>query len=478
MGAAAQIDRDTARAYCWHVGALSFLRTRTQRQAHRHWAQRARGTVRVLRCTRRFGKTYDLVITAWEQAISAPGSVIRYIAPTKLAGRQFVIPAFEWVARQAPEYLRPKYNFQDGCWKWPNGSVCHLGSAETMNDIERQVGTECHLALVDECGKYQNGLLTHLIRSVLRPQFLTTGGHILLASTPPISGAHDFTAWTIDAAERGALLTYTIDDVDHITPEAKAEAIEELGGADNPEVRRELYCEDVIDETRAIVPEFARVKDSIVVERQRPEHFDLYVSADFGFHDLTVVLFAYWDFQRAKVVIEDEIAMHYASGLEVGRAVVAKERALLQHGTVGTVTRVADAPAQLLADLAHPTLGCSLPFGPAVKDDADAALNFLRTELGRGRIEIHPRCEVLRAHLQFGVWNLNRTSFERAEKYGHWDAIDALKYLLRSVARLRNPEPIVPARVLAGPHHMPPHLERAANNQEAERLARAFGRRL
>jgi hypothetical protein len=345
-----------------------------------------------------------------------------------------------------------------------------------MNDVERQVGTECHLALVDECGKYQTGLLTHLIRSVLRPQFLTTGGHILLASTPPISGAHDFTAWTVDAAERHALQTFTIDDVDHISEDEKLSAIADLGGPTAPEVRRELYCEDVVDETRAIVPEFARVKDTIVVARERPEYVDTYISADFGFSDLTVCLFAYWDFARARLVIEDEIAMHYASGLEVGHAIVAKEKALMRDGRVGSITRVADAPLQLLADLAHPTLGCGLPFGPAVKDDAEASLNFLRTEMGRGRIEIHPRCTVLISHLQFGTWNLNRTSFDRSEKYGHWDAIDALKYLLRSVARLRNPEPLIGKGVSEQTHFIPATM-RNAPSREHQRIANAFGRR-
>jgi hypothetical protein len=275
------------------------------------------------------------------------------------------------------------------------------------------------------------------------------------------------------AAATGDLYKYTIYDAPHIPREKADEYVNEAGGPDSPTARREYFAEIVIDETHAIVPEFSRVKADIVVERERPEYYDAYVSADFGFHDLTVVLFSYWDFARARLVIEDEISMQGASGIEVGMAVAAKERALWPGIKP---TRVADAPAQLLADLAHPTLGPGVAFGPARKDDAEAALNALRMEIGRKRVEIHPRCKTLTSHLEYGTWNSSRTSYDRAEGYGHWDAIDALKYLLRSVARLRNPEPTIRPEIEARPHHVPAAL-RDVKSHEADRLARAFGQR-
>jgi hypothetical protein len=427
-------------AHAWRKGLLRYLMTRTQSDAYDKILALA-GTVFVLRCTRRFGKTLMLALLCWMQALKRPGSIIRYVAPSKLAGRQFVIPAFDWVAKRAPASLRPRFRVQDNAWVWPNGSVCHLGSAETMDDVEKQVGTECHFAAIDEAGKYRAGLLTHLIRSVLRPQFLTTGGKMVIASTPPISRAHDFTAWVADAMERGALATYTIDDIDHISAEEKASAIAELGGPDAPEVRREFYCEDVIDETRAIVPEFAKVKAIVVREPVLPEWRDVYTVMDTGFHDLTVALFAYWDFARAKIVVEDELSFHGVSGLDVGAAVKSKELTL--WGREAKPFRYADMPPQSLADIAHPTLGPGIAFAPVMKDDADAALNALRMAVQRAEIEIAPRCKVLISHLEYGTWNLGRTTFDRVDGFGHWDAIDACKYLVRHVQRRRNPNPWV-----------------------------------
>jgi hypothetical protein len=105
---------------------------------------------------------------------------------------------------------------------------------------------------------------------------------------------------------------------------------------------------------------------------------------------------------------------------------------------------VADAPSQLRADMAHSTLGSGIEFGGAAKQDADASLAQLRSEVGRRRIVINPRCTTLVSHLRYGTWNAARTGFDRSEGYGHWDAIDALKYLNRSVARRRNPVPVHP----------------------------------
>ncbi len=434
------LSREVAIAHAWRKGLLRYLMTRTQSDAYDKILALS-GTVFVLRCTRRFGKTLMLALLCWMQALRRPGSIIRYVAPSKLAGRQFVIPAFDWVAKRAPAALRPRFRVQDNAWVWPNGSVCHLGSAETMDDIEKQVGTECHFAAIDEAGKYRAGLLTHLIRSVLRPQFLTTGGKMVIASTPPISRAHDFTAWVADAMERGALATYTIDDIDHISAEEKASAIAELGGQDAAEVRREFYCEDVVDETRAIVPEFAKVKAAVVREPVIPEWRDVYTVMDTGFHDLTACLFAYWDFARAKIVVEDELEFHGAAGLDVGYAVKGREAAL--WGPDVKPFRYADMPPQSLSDIANPLLGPGIAFAPVAKHDADAALNNLRMAVQRSEIEIHPRCVHLISHLEYGTWNLTRTSFDRVEKFGHWDFVDAAKYLVRHVQRRRNPNPWV-----------------------------------
>jgi hypothetical protein len=447
-------------------GDLRVLLTRTQLHALDAW-EASGATTFAIDCSRRWGKTIFSAISAFRAANARPGAIVRYVAPTKLHGRQFVTPAFAWVASMCPPHMRPVYDRMDTTWRWPNGSVCHLGSAETMGDVEAQVGTECDLAILDEAGKVKSDLLSHLHRSVLLPQFLTTNGRCLVASTPAITPVHYLSKLVTECLERGAMVRYTIDDCDHVPTEAKLKLIEELGGRESNEVKRELYCEHVSDKSRLIVPEWIDVMGECVAERVRPKYLDWYAAADFGFEDLTVVLWAWFDFERAQLVIEDELAMHRASGLDVGFAAREKEATL----GIRKISRCADAPLQTLADMADSKHGPGIMFGPAMKDDADAALNQLRMLIQRKRIVIHPRCKVLIEHLKSGTWNANRTSFDRVQDMGHWDAIDALKYLSRVIDWRKNPSPALVNGESQHTHYIPPDI---ASRDVDRRLREAF----
>lgn len=386
--------------------------------------------------------------------------------------RGIVYPHLAKILADCPDAMRPKVNRMEMTWTWPNGSVLKLAGCDGSN-ADRLRGGECHEAFVDEAGFVDD--LKTVVEDVIMPMTLTTNGRILLASTPPTSPAHPFADYVAKAEAENALYRATIYDAPHIPREKADEYIANAGGPESPTARREYLAEIVIDESMAIVPEFVRVRGEIVREFAIPTWRDCYTVADFGFHDLTVVLFAFYDFERARICIEDEISMHQASGLDVGAAVHRKERELWGHEV--KPSRYADAPVQMLADLAHPSLGASLAFSPCRKDDAEAALNQLRMAIQRKEVEIHPRCKTLISHLHYGTWNANRTSFSRPDdaRYGHWDAIAAATYLVRHVARHRNPHPGVTHEMLDGRHYIPPQLQTPKASRD---LAAAFGRRM
>lgn len=451
-------------------GDLRVLMTRTQLTTNR-LVESCKAKTFVIECSRRWGKTRYAALRADHVARRQPRAIIRYAAPTKHHGRTFVIPAFDWVAEHYPESQRPKFNAQDNVWVWPNGSKCHLGSLESMADVDGQVGTECHLAIGDEVAKARSGLLKHWHRSVILPQFLTTsGGMCLMLTTPPMSMSHYFMDLARSSAARGTYVKYTVDDCDHINEESRRELVREVvapyatewepwmddAAKSSPDIRRELYCDPISDPTRMIVPEWQAVAADCVKDLPRQPWLDWYVSADFGFEDLSVVLWGWYDFEVAQLVIEHELSLHRSSGLDVGFAAKGIEREL----GITKACRVADAPPQLLSDLAHPTHGPGIHFGPAMKDDADAALNQLRMLIQRKRIRIHPRCETLISHLANGTWNANRTSFERVDGYGHWDAIDALKYMVRTIDWQKNPTPSLLPGQSHATHFIPPEISR------------------
>lgn len=427
----------------WKRGFLVWLMHATQRIAFAAF-QKCQRPVFVVLCSRRWGKTIFACLLVWSKALSTPNAIIRYACPTKAHGRKFVQPAMRWLAKMAPAHLRPKFVTQDNMWAWANGSVCHLGSCESDADVDGQVGTECHLAVIDESGKIKSHLLRKLIRTVLLPQFLTTDAKLCVTGTPPDSPEHYFHDLVTQAAEHKTLVTYTIDDCKHVSPEALAKLIDELGGIDSTEAQRELYVRFITETTRAVLPEYAREKDHIVAETTvAPAGFsDRYVSADFGFTDLTVVLFGYVDFERAKLVIQRELVMRRAASFEVGEAVKRVERELWGGST--PMLRVADATTQIVADIGMTT---GVHFAPVYKYDATAAVNYLRRWIAQHRIEVDPSCTTLRAHLEFAIWKdaHKKDDYERTETH-HWDALDALKYMVRHVDLSRMPIKPLPAR--------------------------------
>lgn len=405
--------------------------------------------------SRRAGKTEVCALNVHRDALR-PLSIIRYAAPSKYHARTFILPAFARIAERLPEHLRPKYNAMDSLFEWPNGSRCIIGSCETRRDVEVQKGTSCHRAYIEEAGIIDPSLLEYLIADVLNPQFLTTGGNGAIVGTPPKLDLPEHPFWEHfeKCAAAGRAMRLTIDEVTHIPDEMKSAAIEAGGGMKSNSVRREYYVERVDDKEFKIVPEWDAVGDECTAEVEPAEWRDWYVAGDFGFHDLTGVLFAWYDFERARIIVEDEIAMQGASGLDIGYEVARKEA---QLGIVPKA-RVADAPEQMLADLSHMTLGPGVSFGPAMKDDAEASLNSLRMEIAKKRIIVNPRCKTLLRHLKFGCWNERRSSFERIDGFGHWDMIDALKYLNRAIPRKRNPAPVLLPGQLPHTHAIPSQL--------------------
>jgi hypothetical protein len=446
----------TVKAASFAAGDLRLAMTRTQRLAVRKLHAK-RHPIFFLDCSRRWGKTVFLVLVAVMAALQTRDGIIRYGAPTKLHGRMFVTPAMSWACAMLPDRMRPRFVSQDNTWVFPStGARIILGSCETIPDCDAQVGTDCHLAISDEGAKVRSEVLEYWHKTVILPQFLTTSGTLIVGSTPAVTPAHYLGVLRARAMSTDACVRFTIDDCDHISSEMKAETLAESGGPTSPTARRELYCEHVPDRDWLIVPEFMDVRADIVRESPLPDYRQWYTVADLGFHDMSVGLLAFYDFARAKIVVWDERVTHRESGLVFGFAV--KEMESQWPGAREKSYRFADGTAQLLADIADETYGPGIAFALPIKDDSDASLNGMRMRVGRKQIEIHPRCKTLLAHLECGVWNRARSSYDRMEGFGHWDAIDALKYLCRMIDTTHNPTPSIMPGVTDSTHAIPDDL--------------------
>lgn len=435
------VSRKQAIAMLWQKGVLKWKLEPVQLDLYETYQNAILKTV-VWLCSRRLGKSYALCVLAIETCLKKPNSLVKFLAPEQKQIKTITRPLFRQILEDCPAELRPKFSTQDNTFKFPNGSEIQLAGTDAGH-AESLRGGSADLAIVDEAGFCSD--LKYIIKSILIPTTTTTRGKIILSSTPPKTSDHEFNYYIKQAMFRGNLVKKTIYDNKRLTPEMIQEIIDELGGVENPDFQREYLCTLSRDEESTVVPEFTEaVRNQIVKIWPRPPKFDIYVSADIGFKDLTVVLFSYYDFSSAKIIVEDEICINGSKMTteHLANLIKKKEADLYTHkgngGQQQPYLRICDNNLIVINDLNQLH---GITFLPSAKDDAAAALNNMRIMIAQGRIIINPRCKTLIHHLESANWNKTRTSFARSADAGHYDAIDALKYLARNVQMMKNPYP-------------------------------------
>lgn len=439
-----QITREEAIKALWHKSILHWKLHRGQKDMY-ELVKKNEHPIVVIGCSRQLGKSFFLTLYAIEQCLQNKDIIVKFIAPKAKDIRRIISPLLKQIMEDAPEELRPKYNSRDNVYVFPTGSEIQLAGTDNGH-AESIRGNKAHLCIIDEAGFCDD--LDYVVKSILMPTMTRTGGKLIMASTPSKSPDHDFMKFFDEAEAQGRLIKKTIYDNPHLTKKEIESLATGLGGFNSVDFRREYLVERITSEDDAVVPEFSgdtgkELQVKVIKEWTRPPFYDAYVSMDIGGKDLTAVLFAYYDFASAKIIIEDE---YVASGTvltdEIALNIKNKE-ANLYKNRFGEVPppylRIADNNnIILLNDL---SIKHGITFLPTLKDNADAALNNMRMLLRSERVVINPRCKVLISHLNGAIWNRARNSFARSSDKGHYDMVHALVYLCRNINFNRNPYP-------------------------------------
>ena len=445
----------------WSRGELRFKLKAAQREM---WDQinNSKRFKYLIKCARRLGKSYLLVSRGTATCLKKEKAMVRYAAPTAKAVRKIVIPLLEQITQDCPPSQRPIWKSQDGMWLFPEtGSQFHVAGVNNSHADDLR-GTHADDFLIDEAGTIDD--LHYLVHDVAMPQLLdrdmkvVEGRRLIIASSPPRSPAHEFTEMSAQAELEGWYSHYDIFDGDYSkeilrlflaednVSESDIEAL--INGnyesIKNSTVKREYLALDVVDDDYALCPEWKR---EFIEEPVVDEYFPLYhkyEALDIGVRDLTVCLFAHYDFKRATLYVHDEVTL---SGPEMTTELLAnrirdKERVLFWDPKKSEVypfrKRVSDVDLLLIQDLnsLH-----KLYFEPTDKGALEQMVNEVRIWVGSGRIKVAPRCKQLLGCLEFGVWDDARRGFDRSSTFGHYDAFAALMYLVRNVDKSTNPIP-------------------------------------
>jgi len=441
-----EINKQQAIEQLWRLGLVSWKFHHTQLDIYEAINNCTASTF-IINCSRQIGKSYLLCGYGIEFAFQHPGAKICYLAPTAKAVKKIIIPRIKEILKDCPRDLSPEYKVQDQIYKFKNGSEIHIGGtdAERAENLRGQV---FHLVICDEAGFMDK--LDYVVSSILRPLTITVNGKIILSSTPPISPDHPFRKMAEQAqtSPQKYYIKKTIYDNPLITDRIRKQYMEEAGGEDSVAWRREYLAEFIIDEKTAVIPEATEkkleelIKEIVQLPAQnnkqitRPLFFDTYTVADLGYTDNTGILFGYWDFYAAKLIIEDEALFNKPNTQQIANIVKAKESVL--WGERRPYMRFCDGDPITISDLN--TLH-GLQFSQTRNDELEASVNAVRLFIQDNKIIIHPRCTNLISQLKSAIWDSSRKKFARTNEGGHYDLIAALIYMVRNVKRHRNPYP-------------------------------------
>lgn len=443
-----EISALEAKHELWRRGILSWKLDRNQKALYELFHE-SNHKIQTWLLARRSGKTYTLLVLAFEACLRNPHSIVKFVAPTRLQVQTIIRPLIQQITIDCPKDLTPEFKTQDIIYYFPNGSELQLAGSEAGN-AEKLRGGSSHIAIIDETQDVSD--LDNVVKSILLPTTLTTKGKILLAGTPPKETDHAFVNYIEDSELKGSLIKRTIYDNPRITAEDIEDILSQYTLREKAEeFRREFLCEIIKDQSIAVVPEFTvDLEKEVVREWPKAPYFDAYVSMDLGAVDLTAVLFGYYDFRANKIIIEDELVADFSKAdVNIGTltdAIKRKEEALwtniITNETKKPYIRVSDINPIVTQEIAVKSAG-QITFMPARKDDKEAAINNMRALIGAKKVIIHPRCTNLVRHLHNVKWasSKNRNTFGRSPDNGHYDFVDALIYFCRAVLFSKNPYP-------------------------------------
>jgi len=474
--------KESLRFEAWREGDLSFLLHEGQVELLEEFRATS-AFISVWCIARRYGKSFAALVLACEVCLNKKKARVPYLGATITSLHDFVDDIVYFIAETAPPELKPTIVGDE--IRFQNGSVIVLKGSEDLQKANRLRGPKSDLVVIDEAGFID--VLEYVVGSILVPTMMKAGrgrensktagsvyGKILVASSPPESIAHPFKKFVDQAKKTKSYHHRKITDAppSHLSEDDIAKF--RSGCSSEVVWRREGLAEFITNPERALVPEFAVAHDKVVRAIPRPPFFDRYVIGDYGFtKHFTALLFAYWHFQLAKIVVEGELYLRGYRPDEIQRAVLAKEQSLWPGTTppFSRHTRLIDAQPTLRADLSRLQApndpARDVRWGAVHNQEKRAALQALRMEIQRGDLLIHPDCTETIAHLENGMWNGAGTDFEESSILGHCDGVAAAMYLVRHVDRNHNPLP--PTKFDFYTQQVPSHLRNPARDETEDR---------
>lgn len=469
----------------WETGELGYRLRNIQKKIRQQWIKASAKFLKFyVECTRRLGKsTWGLLILS-ETCIKCPGSKAGFYAPVKEGLKDYIVPIIDKAFSDCPDDFKPTLD-SSLTLRFPNGStIIFRGSNNQQHRVRR--GNDLRIAFIDEARDVDD--LDTLVESVVIPSLFTAEGRLIISSTPADTDDHPLHAIKEAAEREGWYFHCTILDANRYDPlDFPMERIKawEKETTDKVAWDREYMAKWVKDPTKTVIPEWSDAYAQIVQRDECFPFYHKYAALDSGVTDKTAGLLGYYDFRKARLVIEDEFTLQDAAVRtdKIAETFKTKEAALeyqvlhdrkdpryAQMPANGKLyRRVADNNNLILVNDLNSLY--DLDFYPTRKDELAAMINMCREWIKDGRILVSPLCKELIGCLNNAVWDKKREKLAKSKTYGHFDALMALVYLVRNIDTVSNPIPRYFGKSYET-HAIP--LEPNRPETGADRLARVF----
>lgn len=479
-------DIQDAITLAWISGRLAYKMRRTQWAIKQAWIKsREHSRKFYIESTRRLGKSSLLLLLFTEECISKANRKCGFFAPVKDGLLDYIEPLIQKTFEDCPTSLRPTFDRQRFMLKFKNGSsVIFRGSNNQQHRVRR--GQEFHMAGIDEARDVDD--LDQLVDSVVFPSLFDSGGGMFISSTPADSRSHPLFSIRQRAFAEGWGIQIPIWEAHRLDPEVytkerieiwKDETLKSTAGGEEA-WEREYECKWVVNKQKMCVPEW-NTKAMASIPSRDPYYafYHHYVGIDWGYKDFTAIIFATYNFRKARLEVEGELTYAGADVRSdlISTAIREEQKAL--WGKEATVWRqVSDCADPILINEINKFEGMS--FVPVEKAHTlDAMMNEFRVLVAQGKLLVSPKCQMLIHCLENAIWEdeNKRNKLEQDIFAHHFDHLMALVYLTRTLDVSTNPIPrdfmVDGVRIV----ELNFDKKKAANTESARSLQAAFGGR-
>ncbi len=414
----------------WRMGELSW-KLDTLQESITHTVRRQSSAKKIcILSSRQIGKSFWAVNFALEWLIRNPGKIARIIAPTLTACHDIVNDNLSRIIADAPRGFITRRSNPSLRWEIATPktvSSLRIGALERQH-VDSNRGGNAGLVIFEEPGFVKGEDFTYGVDSVIGPQLLRSKGTQVFVTTPSEDPEHPVhTRIKPETEALGTFFSYSVYDSPSVTPEMIAEAIKLCGGIDTDAFQREYMARIIRPASSLVVPRYNEAVHVVAYEAPTVAHWSITIDWG-GVKDLTVALMHTYDFINGIDLIWDErVFPPNTSSDAVGKELKGWE----SRWGFNIHQRNADVFSQTMIDLHAMQYPVQLP----IKGQWLASVNSMAVKFSTNRVMIHPRCEFLRKTLRGGMFNRNRTDFDRTPELGHMDALAALMYGFNSQSR-------------------------------------------